>query len=74
MTEQIKKEFENEFISILLSAMEKGMTSDEFFAMANATMSHLRGKIENETVAKIMDNSASPQEVEKMIAELTRQK
>lgn len=74
MTEQIKNEFENEFISILISAMKKGMTAEEFFAMANATMSHLRGKIENETVAKIMDNSASPEEVKRMIDDLTHPK
>ncbi len=47
--------------------MRKGMTVDEFFAMADATLNHLRGKDENETVEKIIKNSATPDEVKKMI-------
>ncbi len=62
-----KTDLENEFIQILLSAMRKGMTVDEFFAMADATLNHLRGKDENETVEKIIKNSATPDEVKKMI-------
>jgi len=65
-----KSQIENEFIGILLSAMKKGMTVDEFFAMADATMDHLRGKVQNETVKRIIDGEASPEEVKKMIENL----
>lgn len=67
-----KAAIENEFISVLLSAMKKGMTPEEFFAVADATMAHLRGKTPNEIVERIMNDTASSGDVEKMIAGLRK--
>ena len=67
-----KAAIENEFISVLLSAMKKGMTPEEFFAVADATMAHLRGRTQNEIVGRIINNTASSGDVEKMIAELSK--
>lgn len=63
---------ENEFLGVLLSAMKKGMTPEEFFAVADATLSHLRGKTQNEIVERIINNTASSGDVEKMIADLSK--
>jgi hypothetical protein len=70
--EDQKAAIENEFISVLLSAMKKGMTPEDFFAVADATMSHLRGKTQNEIVERIINNTASSGDVEKMIAGLSK--
>ena len=70
--EDYKASVENEFISVLLSAMKKGMTPEEFFAVADATMAHLRGRAPNEIVERIMNNTASSGDVEKMIADLLK--
>ncbi|MBI4666687.1 MAG: hypothetical protein HY751_09800 [Nitrospinae bacterium] len=72
MTHNVKDELENEFIGILLSAIQKGMTPEEFFAVAEATMEHLRGRTPNEIVDKIMNNTASAEDVEKMISSLCK--
>lgn len=68
--EDRKASIENEFISVLLSAMKKGMTPEEFFAVADATMAHLKGRTQNEIVERIINNTASSGDVEKMIAGL----
>lgn len=70
--EDHKASLENEFLSILLAAMKKGMTPDEFFAVADATIDHLRGKTQNEIVERIMNNTASSEDVDKMITDLSR--
>ena len=70
--EDQKAKIENEFLSVLLSAMKKGMTPEEFFAVADATMAHLRGRTQNEIVERIMNNTASSGDVEKMIADLLK--
>lgn len=70
--EEQKAAIENEFIGVLLSAMKKGMTPEEFFAVADATMAHLKGKTQNETVERIINNTASSQDVEKLIASLSK--
>ncbi|MGK7345324.1 MAG: hypothetical protein ACNS63_05900 [Candidatus Nitrospinota bacterium M3_3B_026] len=72
MPEDRKSQIENEFISILLSAMKKGMSVDEFFALADATMDHLRGKVQNDTVEKVINGEASPDEVREMITSLNK--
>lgn len=74
MSENAKNEFENEFTKILISAIQKGMTTEEFFAMADTTLEHLRGKTQNETVEKVIKDTASPAEVSKMIASLKEKK
>lgn len=70
--EDQKAKIENEFLSVLLSAMKKGMTPEEFFAVADATMAHLRGRTPNEIVGRIMNDTASAGDVEKMIASLRK--
>jgi hypothetical protein len=61
---------ENELIEAFMAAMKKGMTAEEFFSMADSTMEHLRGKAKNETIEKIINNTATPQDVKKMIDSL----
>jgi len=70
--EDHKAIIENEFINVLLSAMKKGMTPEEFFAVADATMAHLRGRAQNDVVGRIINNTASSEDVEKMIADLSK--
>lgn len=65
--EKTGNDIENELIEAFMAALKKGMTAEEFFAMADSTMEHLRGKVKNETIEKIINNTATPQEVEKMI-------
>lgn len=72
MADKHKSQIENEFIGVLLSAIKKGMTPEEFFAVAEATMDHLRGKVPNETVERIMNGDASPEDVKNMISSLCK--
>lgn len=72
MSDKTSSDIENEFIGILLSALKKGMTAEEFFAMADETLDHLRGKTSNETVEKIINGVASSEEVKAMIEKLQR--
>ena len=72
MPENHRSEIENEFLGLLLSAIKKGMTVEEFFAVADATMDHLRGKVQNETVERIMHDQASPEDVRRMIDALSK--
>lgn len=72
MPDDRKSQIENEFISVLLSAMKKGMSVDEFFALADATMDHLRGKVQNDTVERVINGEASPDEVREMISSLNK--
>jgi len=67
-------ELENELIQIFLSALKKGMTAEEFFGMADITLEHLRGGAQNETLGKIIDNTATTDEVRRMIGSLTRKR
>lgn len=70
MSQDQKDKIESEFIGILLSAMKKGMSPEEFFALADATMEHMRGKTPNEIIEKIMNDTASSDEVRRMVDEL----
>jgi len=63
---------ENELIETFMAALKKGMTAEEFFAMADSTMEHLRGKAKNETIEKIINNTATSKEVKKMIDSLNK--
>lgn len=72
MDEETGKNIENELIEAFIAAMKKGMTPEEFFAMADSTMEHLRGKAKNETIEKIINNTATPQDVKKMIESLNK--
>ena len=70
--DKLKSEVENEFLGLLLSAMKKGMTVEEFFGVADIALDHLRGSVNNETMAKIIKGSASREDVEKMLEELPK--
>lgn len=70
VSEDTKEKIESEFIGILLSAIKKGMSPEEFFAVADATMEHLRGKTPNQIIEKIMNDTASSDDVRKMMADL----
>ncbi len=70
MSDKTSSDIENEFIGILLSALKKGMMTEEFFAVADETLNHLRGKTSNETVEKIIKGAASSEEVKAMIEKL----
>jgi len=70
LSQDQKDKIESEFIGILLSAMKKGMSPEEFFALADATMEHMRGKTPNEIIEKIMNDTASSDEVRRMVDEL----
>lgn len=70
--EETGHNIERELIEAFLTALKKGMTAEQFFAMADSTMEHLRGKAKNETIEKIINNTATPQEVEKMIDSLKK--
>ncbi|HEB72205.1 MAG TPA: hypothetical protein ENI77_06235 [Nitrospirae bacterium] len=63
---------ERELIEAFMAALKKGMTAEEFFAMADSTMEHLRGKAKNETIEKIINDTATPQDVQKMIDSLNK--
>ncbi len=65
-------DIERELIETFIAALKKGMTAEEFFAMADTTMEHLRGKAKNETVEKIINNTATSEDVERMIASLNK--
>lgn len=58
-----KDKIESEFLALLLEARRKGMSSQQFFALADATLQHLKGAVSNETLAKVMDESATPDDV-----------
>ena len=55
---------------ILLSALKKGMTADDFFNVAESTLDHLRGHLHSDTIEKIMNDTASADEVDQFIASL----
>jgi hydroxypyruvate isomerase len=65
-------DIERELIETFIAALKKGMTAEEFFAMADTTMEHLRGRAKNETIEKIINNTATSEEVERMIASLNK--
>lgn len=72
--DKLKSEIENEFLKLLISATKKGMTVEEFFGVADITLDHLKGSSNNETIAKIISGSASPEDVDKMLGELPQKK
>ncbi len=72
MADDPATQLENELIQIFLSALKKGMTAEEFFGMADITLEHLRGGTQNETLGKIIDNTATTEEVRKMIGSLAK--
>ncbi|HJM82149.1 MAG TPA: hypothetical protein QF720_00935 [Nitrospinota bacterium] len=62
---------ESELIETFIAATKKGMSAEEFFAVADATLEHLRGKTKNETMEKILNNTATNADVNKMIQALS---
>ena len=70
MSQKSKENLENEFIGILLSALKKGMTADDFFNVAESTLDHLRGRLHSDTIEKVMNNTASAEEVERFVTSL----
>lgn len=68
-----KDSIESEFIGVLVSALKKGMTAEEFFAVADTTLEHLRGAQTNETIEKIINETASPDEVAQLFASLKKE-
>ncbi len=70
--EDIKSEIENQFLSILLSAMKKGIPPEQFFAIAEATMNHMKGRDLNDTIAKIMKGEATPEDVDKLMESIKK--
>ncbi len=68
-----KSGVENEFLAILLAARQKGMSSRQFFSLAEATLKHMKGIDKNVVLSKIIDGEATtPEEVESMIAHLKK--
>jgi len=63
---------ESELIEAFLLALKKGMTAEEFFAVADATLEHLRGGAQNPALEKVMNGSATPEEVGEMIRSLKK--
>ena len=59
---------EKELIETFMAALRKGMTAEEFFAMADTTLEHLRGGVKNETIEKIINDTATKEEVEKLFS------
>ncbi|MDH5509273.1 MAG: hypothetical protein OEZ32_02850 [Nitrospinota bacterium] len=72
MTEKTPAQLENELIETFLIAMKKGMTADEFFSVADATLQHLRGGMKNPVLEKIMNDSATTEDVRQMMALLKK--
>lgn len=70
---KIKVDLEREIIETFLSALKKGMTSEEFFVVADAALRHIKGGARNEVLEKIINDKATPEDVEKMIASLLKQ-
>lgn len=70
---KIKVDLEREIIETFLSALKKGMTSEEFFVVADAALRHIKGGSRNEVLEKIINDTATPEDVEKMIASLLEQ-
>jgi hypothetical protein len=64
-------DIESELIEAFIAATRKGMSAEEFFAVADATLEHLRGKTKNETVEKILNNTATNADVNKMVQTLS---
>ena len=67
MTDKTPAQLENELIETFLLAMKKGMTAEEFFSVADATLEHLRGGVINPVLDKIMSGSATSEEVSRMM-------
>lgn len=65
-------DIENDLIKTFLAALKKGMTADEFFAVADTTMEHLRGKTKNATIEKIMNDTATSDDVKRMVTSLNK--
>ncbi len=66
------KNIEKELIETFLVALKKGMTPEEFFAMADTTLEHLRGGTQNQTIERVIRNTATPEDVEIMMANLKK--
>ncbi|MDH5756640.1 MAG: hypothetical protein OEZ55_08250 [Nitrospinota bacterium] len=72
MTDKSTSQLENELIDAFLLAMKKGMTANEFFSVADATLEHLRGGTSNPIVEKIMNDSATAEDVSNMVEQLKK--
>ncbi|MDH4185261.1 MAG: hypothetical protein OEV92_13615 [Nitrospinota bacterium] len=67
MTEEGSSSLENELIETFLLALKKGMTAEEFFSTADATLEHLRGGVSNPVLEKVINGQATSEEVSRMI-------
>lgn len=66
-----RETIENQFLSILISAMNKGMTPEQFFGVADTALSHMRGKNKNETIDKVMRDEAEPKDIAQLVRSIT---
>lgn len=67
-----KDGLENEFLAILLQARKKGMSSRQFFHLVEATLKHQKGVDQDTTLSKVIDNTATSEEVEILISRLDK--
>ncbi|MBI4829561.1 MAG: hypothetical protein HY804_12280 [Nitrospinae bacterium] len=65
-----KTAIERELLETFIAATKKGMTAEEFFAVAETALKHLRGGQPNETIDKIIKNTATPQDLERLLQSL----
>jgi hypothetical protein len=72
MKETTGANLESELIEAFLLAIKKGMTAEEFFAVADAALEHLRGGAQNPALGKIINGSATPAEVSEMVLALKK--
>ena len=70
MEKKSSADLENELIETFLLASKKGMSAEEFFAVAEATLRHLRGGAQNPVLEKVINGTATSEEVADMVKKL----
>lgn len=70
MNKSDAEEIENQFLAILLDAMKKGMTPEEFFALADSAICHLKGDGKSDIIGKIIEGTATGADADELIDSL----